>query len=298
LIDFDTDKSDLEEQHQTWLSGSMTRAKANSSFYIRLFGYASHLGDGAENNRVSQARMNEVLKFLQRMDSRAVSSLEMWMRFSDAYAFGGRDDNSPEYRAVEIHIFIGDMPVPPPPPNSTPIRHRLIPLNGGPRYRGWSVASPGGVVVTPLFVGPSGGFNMFVVKNNTTGDMRGYIVPSVGGGVSPSIPGLKGIISAVGQIFTSTSYSSMSFTPLTASHAVTWEEIEACLVTVTSAGFGVGRGVSTANIKFESPGVNQYGPSSVPITVAETIFNFSSSGKDWQLGGSATAVAGVLHRIG
>jgi hypothetical protein len=297
LIDFDTGSGELEDQHRTWLRNSTNRAKTNSSFHIRVYGYASHLGTARVNEHVSQARMNSVLNFMQAMDARCLSSIELWTRFSDRNSSGDNDDDSPEWRAAEVHIFIGDMLPPPPPGLTRPWRPRVLPLPGGTRYKEWEIAAPGGVVVTPFIVGPSGGFNMFVVKS-PTGEMRGYIVPAAGVGASPSIPNVKGIVSIAQSVITGPSYSSMSFQHLTASHAVTWDEIESCLVTVTGAGIGLVRGISTGHIKFECPSVYQYDSSSQPNHFPETIFEFDSGGKDWQLGASATAVGGPLIKIG
>lgn len=297
LIDFDTDSGELEEQHKTWLRTSMNRAKINSSFYIRVYGYASHLGSARENEHVSQARMNSVLNFIQRMDARCLSSIELWTRFSDRNSTGGENDDSPQWRAAEVHIFIGDMRPPPPPGLTRPWKPPVVPLPGGTRYKEWEIAAPGGVIVTPFIIGPSGGFNMFVVKN-TTGEMRGYIVPSLGVGVSPSLPNFKGILSIAQSAITGPSYSSMSFQHSTARHPVTWDEVESCLVTVKGASIGLVRGISSAHIKFECPSVYQYDSSSQPNHFPETIFEFDSSGKDWQLGANLTGVGGPLVKIG
>lgn len=57
LIDFDTGRAELEEQHKTFLLQAMGRAKPNSGFHIRIFGFASHLGDAKKNEKLSLARM-------------------------------------------------------------------------------------------------------------------------------------------------------------------------------------------------------------------------------------------------
>src|SRR5260221_668708 len=65
---------------------------------------------------------------------------------------GGERDDSPEFRAVEVHLFIGEIP-----PIDPPGRKKVDPPNrptlpGGPRSGRWAVAAPGGATFT---VGPS-----------------------------------------------------------------------------------------------------------------------------------------------
>src|ERR1700733_1766227 len=110
LIDFDTGSPVLEEQHKTWLSGAITQARKNSAFYVRIYGYASKLGAEASNKTLSRDRMNSVFAFMKGFDGRVLNSIEMWEPYgSTAYNAAGNDD-APEYRAVEVHIFIGDPP--------------------------------------------------------------------------------------------------------------------------------------------------------------------------------------------
>jgi hypothetical protein len=173
---------------------------------------------------------------------------------------------------------------------------RVLPLPGGPRYAKWAIASPSGFTTTPLFVGPTVGFDTFVIKNSA--EMRGYFVPLVGVGISVGIPKLKPILGGLQTLLTGFSYSAMKFKDVTPRHAMTWQEMEACLVTVTGGNIGAVKNIdSFAHIKFHAPGVQQYGPSSVPINVAETAFEFDS-GSDWGGGINVDVVNGVLIKIG
>src|SRR5687768_13874524 len=78
LIDFDTGSAELEKQHQESLSGAMGIARTNSGFHVRVFGFASKLGDAKANKALSHARMNSVIRVLQSMDSRTLSSIEVF----------------------------------------------------------------------------------------------------------------------------------------------------------------------------------------------------------------------------
>lgn len=296
LIDFDTGSAELEMQHQQWLRTSMNVARTNSAFHVRLFGFASRLGDPAFNQALSQRRMNAVLSFLQQIEPKTLSNVEVWQAHGSADSSGGATDDSPEWRAVEVHIFIGEIEPTPVPPNMTPIKPKVLPLPGGERFTKWAVASPGGAFVSAVV---GGGFNIFFIKNEKMNDVRGYIQPVAGIGGSLSIPGLKMIWSAIQQIFTGVAASPLDFTSVTTPHAVTWEEMEGCIVRVSSAGAGVVvKGYSYAIITFASSGVAQYGPSGTPIKVAEDLFQFKSSGKSWQLGVGASVAIGPLVRVG
>ena len=72
LIDFDTGSAELEEQHKAWLRHCMNVVKVNSSFHVRLFGYASRLGSAERNRRLSLNRMNSVYTFMQNIDRRGL----------------------------------------------------------------------------------------------------------------------------------------------------------------------------------------------------------------------------------
>ena len=111
LIDFDTDSAVLELQHEVFLRQTMNTAKTNSAFHIRLFGFASKKGDASHNQALALRRMNAVVAFLQAIDQRTISSLEAFQNFGETASQGNESDDSPEFRAVEIHIFIVEIPV-------------------------------------------------------------------------------------------------------------------------------------------------------------------------------------------
>lgn len=297
LIDFDTSSANLEAQHEAWMQQSMAVVRTNSAFHVRIFGFASKLGDAKFNETLSQSRMNSVLSFLQKINPRTLSNVEVWEAHGEDLSSGGERDNSPEWRAVEVHIFIGEILPSPVPPNVTPVKPNVPPLPGGERFKEWSVATPGGAFVANAV---GGGFNIFFIKNEKYNEIRGYIQPVGGVGASVGLKGLKMFWNIVQQIVTGVQagVGPLDFTSVTSLHPVTWEEIEGCLVRVSSAGAKVlPVGVGFAVITFSSNGVYQYGPSGTPIKIAEDLFQFASAGKNWQVGAGASVVVGPLVRV-
>lgn len=297
LIDFDTSSANLEAQHEVWMQQSMAVVRTNSAFHVRIFGFASKLGDAKFNKTLSQSRMNSVLLFLQKIDPRTLSNVEAWETYGEDLSSGGERDNSPEWRAVEVHIFIGEILLSPVPPNVTPVKPNVTPLPGGERFKEWSVATPGGALVANAV---GGGFNIFFIKNEKHNEIRGYIQPVGGVGASVGLKGLKMFWNIVQQIVTGvqTGVGPLDFTSVTSLHPVSWEEMEGCLVRVSSAEARVlPVGVGFAVITFSSSGVYQYGPSGIPIRIAEDLFQFTSAGKNWQVGAGASVVVGPLVRV-
>lgn len=300
LIDFDTASSTLEAQHKDWLVKKVTYAKMQSDYRVWLIGYASKLGNVGFNQSLSLARMNAVLKFMGTVDDHALSKVDSWVaRGSAGYAAANRD-NSADERAVEVHIFIGSPPPDVPPPDITPTPHPLPPLPGGKRYSKWSIAAPGGGVanILPAVVI---GFNIFIIRNDETGEKRGYISPQAGLGWSASLKGGK-LLFAAQTLLTSPSYTNMDFTSFTAEYPITWEEFKACLVTVSSVGGGVVvgpsiQGVQAARYTFDAPNVYRYSTAGTPLRKELRIIAFNSAGKDIQIGVGASAVAGPLILI-
>jgi len=295
LIDFDTGSAQLEAQHQAWLRKSMANAARNSMYRIRLVGYASKLGDGHQNFDLSLARIEQTRSFLRSLDSKAEDRVETFRpNGEDAYS-APESDNSAEWRAVEAHIFIGSLP--PPPQGLTPIPPRApMPLPGGERFTEWQVASPGGFFVSAVV---GGGFNVFFIINTKTNERRGYFQPVGGVGYSLGIPRLSAIKNVIQQIVTGVQYSGMDFTPVTSKRPVTWQEMEDCLVSVGSAGVGIGvTGRAAAYVTFTAAGVWQYGPGNYPLKLpGGNLFTFKTYGKSWQLGAGGSGVAGPLIRI-
>lgn len=300
LIDFDTASAEFEEQHKAWLREKITIAGSNSMFRVRLVGFASKTGNASFNSNLSFNRVKKVLDFLQSVDSRTADRVETFRAVGEDGYSAAESDNSPEFRAVEVHIFIGDIP-PPPPPNVKPTPTPVVPLPGGKRTSEWEVAAPGGGVVSTPIPGLVVGVNFFVIRNKSDGETRTYFSPSLGAGASLSIPS-SGAAKAIFTALTAGNFTNLDFEPVkTRQHPITWEELEESLVTVASAGAqvmpGMPVGVLAARITFDAPGVFHHGPSGQPIKTAQRLWDFTSFGKDYQFGAGASAVGGPLVRM-
>jgi hypothetical protein len=173
LIDFDTASSDLEVQHTAWLTQCMMVAKPNAAYHIWLYGYASRLvrpGDTHFNETLSDQRMDSVLSFMQSIDDRAMSSAK-FHRVGTTLSPGAATDDSADYRAVEVHLFIGSDPEPEIHRDVTPVKPKVMPLPGGQRFTDWSVAVVGGPT---LSVGAGLGYNLVYIRNAKTQETRNY----------------------------------------------------------------------------------------------------------------------------
>ena len=295
LIDFDTDSAVLEAQHKKWLAEKMAHVKKQSGFQMWLIGFASKIGDAKHNRNLSNNRMNSVLKFVGDIDDRAMNSLQTWEARGEEGYKAAESDNSADMRAVEVHIFIGSAPQPPP-PDIKPTPRPVIPLPGGKRFTKWAVAAPGGAV-SNVVPGVVIGFNIFVFKNEETGEQRAFIAPSAGFGASFSLKGLKGIKEIIQKVLTTPSGSPVEFTSLTSALPVTWEELEESLATVSSVGAGVFVGAQAAHISIDAPNVWRHTPSGIPIRKEVRLFEFNAVGKSYQLGAGGSAVTGPLIKV-
>lgn len=307
LIDFDTGSAELEEQHKTFLINAIGRAKVNSAFHVRIFGFASHLGDHEANRKLSLARMQSVFNFMKAQDGRVLNSIELFEAFGDGRSQGGAKDDAPEFRAVEVHIFIGDIP-PIDPPNVRPVpKPPQPPLPGGPRSGRWAVATPGGATFTVgpsigvLTAGVTFGANLFAIKNLLTNEQRVYAAIALGLGVSLGLPASTSLKNALQTLLTGPNFSSLDFTEVFPHSPVTFAEVEDCLVSITGANAGVlVASASIAVITFDSiNGFFRFDTSGQPIRVpAEEVWSFNSAGRNWQIGAGESSVTGRLIRLG
>ena len=306
LIDFDTGSAQLEEQHRAWLAAKIAYAKRQSTYSMWLVGYASKLGskpgDDSKNVALSLARMNTVVNFAKFLDRTVVSLVH---GFEAAGSTSGNynasdNDNAPEQRAIEVHIFLQDPP--PPPEDLKPIYIPKPPLVPG-KTKNWSIAAPGGgqgTIVPPLMIA----FNVFVIKNRDTGEMRGYLASQLGIGLSASIKGLSTAKNAIQNIVTGGNYSNMDFTDLTATEPLNWDELEKCLVTCTGVGGGTPSvlggylGYQIVHTRFDAPAVQIYSSADTPIThPVNSILSWESHGKSYQIGVGAGVLTGPLKRV-
>ena len=274
LIDFDTGSAELEKQHRDWLTGAAAAAKAKSAsagITIHLYGFASRLGDEEKNWTLSLRRMNAVLSFIQTKDKRAYASAKFWI-FGENISEGGDQDNDPDWRAVEVHIFINEpsLPPPPPPKGGKPAKSKLPPLPGGPRYQGWDIAfRPVGSV--NVFKGATVGVNLFVLRNQDTKEKREYLHFTLGASASigPFDPlSLASHLNTVVKAFFTVlkGVNEKDFKPVRTPLPLTWSELENSLATVSVVGGKINIfGATVFIINFDAPAVYQYSEQGHPI---------------------------------
>lgn len=257
------------------------------------------------NERLSRARMQSVFNFMKSQDGRVLNSIELFQALGESESGGSVNDDSPEFRAVEVHIFIGELP-PIDPPGLKKVEPPIRPtLPGGPRSGKWSVAAPGGATFTvgpsvgPLTAGVTFGANFFQVRNELTREVRKYASVALGLGASLGIQaGITSLKNILQTILSGPNFSGVSFVPVFPPHPLTFAEVDSCLATVQGANAGVGvLSGSIAVITFNCPGVTQFGPSGAAIRLAEDIWSFNSAGRNFQLGVGGSATTGPLIQL-
>jgi hypothetical protein len=108
LCNIPTGKTTLLDSHKTWLDGVGKDIIAKSpNPWVDLFGYASHLGNPTSNQKLSNERCDEVMRFLQSYNSRTGFPQEFG--YGDSRSSGGRRDDDGHWRAVEVYVY-GSMP--------------------------------------------------------------------------------------------------------------------------------------------------------------------------------------------
>jgi len=299
LINFDSSYAangyTLKQQHKQELDKLAAFVSQTSEFSYWLVGYASKKGNHSSNKTLSANRALAVESYLKSLNPLFgdPDRLAIFEARGDQGYIAGDKDNSEDERAVEVHIFLGSPTPPPPPPNVVPPKPKP-PLPGGPRFTKWEVATPGGVFVAEVV---GGGFNVFFIRNTQLNEMRGYIQPVAGAGASLSVSGLGLIGRIIQDILTGVAGSPPDFTDVTPPEPVTWEEVEGCLVRVSSAGAGLVKGGGAAVITFSSSGVQHYGPSGVPLKESMDLWQFLAVGEQWQVGVNASVAVGPLIRV-
>ncbi len=299
LINFDSSYAangyTLKQQHRQELDKLAAFVSQTTDFSYWLVGYASKKGNHASNQTLSANRALAVETYLKSLNPLFgdPDRLAIFQARGDQGYIAGDKDNSEDERAVEVHIFLGSPTPPPPPPNVVPPRPKP-PLPGGQRFTKWEVATPGGVFVAEVV---GGGFNVFFIRNTQLNEMRGYIQPVAGAGASLSVSGLGMVGRIIQNMITGVAGSAPDFTDVTPPNPVTWEEVEGCLVRVSSASAGLLKGGGAAIITFSSSGVQHYGPSGVPIKESMDLWQFLAVGEQWQVGVNASVAVGPLIRV-
>lgn len=132
LIDFQTKKSDLREDHQRWLRDKvvpMILARPNA--WIDLYGYASKLGNQKDNLALSRSRAEAVKVFLAQQLAMHGRSIEGMVNIDCGFGetapgySANETDNAAYWRAAEVVVF-GSKPSIVRPPVSPPASHDMF----------------------------------------------------------------------------------------------------------------------------------------------------------------------------
>src|ERR1039457_5880863 len=119
LIDFETGKAILRDEHTTWLDGSLAFIARTTGFFIDIIGYASNLGNADANIKLSEKRAAQVASYLQYRNSLVYARIRYYQGRGSRGGGNDPNDDADDMRAVEVHIYIGEIE-PPPPPDSDP----------------------------------------------------------------------------------------------------------------------------------------------------------------------------------
>lgn len=285
---------ELAREHKAALDALVSFVSQTTSFRVQMIGFASKVGDHAKNKTLSLNRALAVEKYLVSKNPLFAARLEYFEGRGDEGYRADAKDNSSDMRAVEVHLFLGDID--PPPPSNVHPKPPPPPLPGEERTLDWSVAAPGGGSAM-LVPGVIIGFNVFFIRHEPTKELRGYIAPQGGVGFSFSGPS-KGVVKLIlSTLAGGPSFSGLTFEGTKSKLPFNWKELEASFVSVVSAGAGVVVGVAAAHVIFESE-VTQRGLSGQIIKSPQRLFDFDSVGKDFQFGAGFSAVTGRLIRVG
>ena len=184
LIDFQTGFSALRPEHQRWLDKPVIefmKDPKNSDYWIDIFAYASKLGDQQKNWLLSINRAAEIEKHLSARVPDATLHIRTQMGEGESKSTGGENDDSPIWRAVEVHVFSSpeDTPDPKPVPKSN-------------KTKNWSVkiVSKGKGIGPGKFAQINGVFVTF--RNDDTHVLTRFFAPALGvGGMLPKEVGKK-----------------------------------------------------------------------------------------------------------
>lgn len=103
LTGFDTGRAELKPVHRHWLLGrALPALRARGWVFLR--GYASHRYETLYNLRLSERRARRAAAFLLRRPDFPMDHITRVDAVGEAWSGGGREDNSPRWRAVEVII--------------------------------------------------------------------------------------------------------------------------------------------------------------------------------------------------
>jgi len=128
LCNFETGQADLLNSHRAWLDANVKPAVlASPNPWVDLWGYASHLGDHASNQRLSFRRCEAVKRWVAGYTPKVTFPADNEIGYGDSRSTGGRTDNDGYWRSVEVYVYAQrpnprPVPVPPPRPSGPAVR--------------------------------------------------------------------------------------------------------------------------------------------------------------------------------
>jgi OmpA family len=298
LIDFETGKATLQPEHASWLDETLKFLPPTREFWIDLFGYSSKLGfrGGQDSKSLNQTlsfeRASEVVRYLERRNNLVTPRVRRFLARGDEESKGPAGDDSPEERAVEVHIYLAETP--PPPPLGV---QEEEPCPGGKRNMKWSIATPFGVSFSPLPGAVVAGNVVVFRRDETPVVHRTYLSPGAGAGYSYSGPSLSKIKEIIKGLLGSMSYSGMAFTSVTADTPFNFKDLSGASCQIISAGAGVGIGYQKARLDVSGKVWFKQSNGKCMLATRGFVTDVDTSGKDLQLGVGVSAVGGPLVEL-
>ncbi len=119
LADFVTGSATVCLDHSQWLTNDVADLiRSRPGCWVDLIGHASNLGDAKSNLTLSTHRVDRVEKLIR--SALDPQDFESFKHFPEGSSHSGSvmNDDSPQYRSVEVLVYGTDAPKPPPPPPS------------------------------------------------------------------------------------------------------------------------------------------------------------------------------------
>lgn len=299
LIGFDTGKSNLKPEHEGWLVETANAIPSERNFVIYIFGYASKLGysgqtaqqsDGS-NVTLSFSRASKAAMIMEKVNPRVTTRIDQFMAEGSRDYSAAPTDDSPNWRAVEVHAFLDDPPPPPPQPTPPPN------CPGGRRYRNWSIATPGGFSASPIPGAVVAGNVVAFRREEGAPVIHFYLAPGVGGGFSYSGPKFQKIWEWIKQLFGGLSVSGMSWSSFTAATPFNFRDLDGATCQIKSAGGGVGPGFQMAAVSVSGSVWFREPSGKCMLATKDFFIDVHTSGKDLQLGVGGSVVGGPLIKV-
>lgn len=116
LCNFSTGQSALRPAHKDWLTRNVVPIlRGQGNHIVEIGGLASRLGSASLNDRLGQARADEVKKFLEQQVQMSLPNV-LTASYGESVSGGGVNDNDGFFRSVVIKLHKGVVVLPPAPP--------------------------------------------------------------------------------------------------------------------------------------------------------------------------------------